>query len=407
MKTSVIDGIPVYEALVNDGDCGMVRISLVDAPAVLTAWQTFKKEDKPMMFSIANEEQRLVRGVVMRADFPIYRLGENGQEYYIIYRADTIRQMAEKYLAESRQNNVDENHNGNDVEGVQMVQYFIKDTEKGIVPEGFDEIADGSLFAEFHITNDEVWAKVKDGTYTGFSLEGIFAAAPETDQRDIDEIVDELDGRFNEISEKNMSKLNNILTRLAENLKQPEVQMSCLTTDKGVLSWEGDKEIAEGVDVCVIDAEDNHIKAEDGNYSTDDGKVIVVAEGKVSEIKTAEVSEEQPEAKEEEVKAEAEEKVEEQAEEEKVEDAAEEEVKEEAEPEEKEPEVNPEEELRQQLESLSAENETLKAELESVRAELAEIKKQPAAKPAHEEFKAEIAKTGNKGLDRLAELMRG
>ena len=36
-----------------------------------------------------------------------------------------------------------------------------------------------ALFAEFHVLNDEVWAKVKDGTYRGFSLEGAFELVPE------------------------------------------------------------------------------------------------------------------------------------------------------------------------------------------------------------------------------------
>ena len=393
MKTSLIDGIPVFEALISDEDCGMERISLVDAPAVLSGWQTFKEQEKKMLFNIANEEQRLVRGVVMRADFPIYR-NDGGREYYIIYRADTIRTMAEKYLAESRQNNVDTMHDGNEVEGVQMVQYFIKDSEKGIVPAGFDEIADGSLFAEFHIVNDEVWEKVKNGEFTGFSLEGIFGATPDTDQRNIDEIVDELEGRFEEITKSSeiMSKVNNILTRLAAALEKPEeVKYSVLTTDKGILSWEGESDIKEGDSVVIVDAEDNRTKAEDGNYTSEDGKTIVVAEGVVSEIKEPEAPVES-EAKEEEVKAE-------------------EEVKEEETPAEaqNEEEVTPDpaEELRSQLADALAENETLKAELESVRAELAEVKKQPLAKPAHEEVKAqeEISKTGVKGLDKLARLM--
>ena len=60
-----------------------------------------------------------------------------------------------------------------------MVQFFIKDSTRGVSPAGFDDIADGSLFAEFHILNDDVWEAVKDGTYKGFSLEGVFDFQPE------------------------------------------------------------------------------------------------------------------------------------------------------------------------------------------------------------------------------------
>ena len=36
--------------------------------------------------------------------------------------------------------------------------------EEGTLPEGW--------WVGFHITDDEVWAKIKDGTYTMFSIEG-------------------------------------------------------------------------------------------------------------------------------------------------------------------------------------------------------------------------------------------
>ena len=36
--------------------------------------------------------------------------------------------------------------------------------EEGTLPEGW--------WVGFHITDDEVWAKIKDGAYTMFSIEG-------------------------------------------------------------------------------------------------------------------------------------------------------------------------------------------------------------------------------------------
>ena len=99
----------------------MYKISLVDDPAVMSNFQAFDKQHIPQIYSIQDEEKRLVRGVVMRADFPIYRYDAKMGEYYIIYKADQIRKMAEKYLVESRQNDVNLMHKeGSDVEGVQM-----------------------------------------------------------------------------------------------------------------------------------------------------------------------------------------------------------------------------------------------------------------------------------------------
>ena len=421
---------PIYEALVTSEDAGMLRISLVDLPAVESNFLAFAKEvdEKAVrLYFVRDEERRIVRGVVMRADYPILR--RNGDyEYYIVFRADTIRVMAEKYLAESRQNNVDEMHNHNDVDDVQMVQYFIKDTAAGIAPAGFEDIADGSLFAEFHVLNDEVWAKVKDGTYRGFSLEGAFELAPEQ-MKAIPK------------TDKNMSKIKRFKAALARLL----AEFGNISTDKGVLAWDGDEDLKEGDAVFIEDQEGNRTDAPDGDYVTTDAKTIVVADGKVSEIRDpeAEVAPEEP----------AQEEAEKEPEqtfgriatdngelvwegegdlaegaavfvegEEGLTPAPDGEYKTEdgktivvvegrvAEIRDPEAEVAPESEpaVDEEKAALRAENAELLAQVETLTARVAELSRMPAAKPAHEEVKeteTKLRRTGNKGLDRIAALM--
>ena len=74
---------------------------------------------------------------------------------------------------------------------------FIKDTNKGINPAGFDDISDGSLFATFKVRNPKVWEYIKNGTFKGFSIEGLFGfeqVDEETnDEKLYDEILDILD----------------------------------------------------------------------------------------------------------------------------------------------------------------------------------------------------------------------
>lgn len=293
-----IQGIPVYEALIGGDGTGMTCISLVDSPAVLTTWQKFHDGEqvvRAQQFAVADEERRIIRGVIMRADFPIYRITKNEQtgkaeEYYLIYRADTIRAMAEKYLADGLQNSVSLDHDGQQVEGVQMVQLYIKDTGAGINPEGFDtDIADGSLFAEFHVTNDEVWEQVKDGTFRGFSLEGLFAVVPEDNQRSIDAIVDELAGQFSITDMSKIERLKAILrAELAKEdnniIERPE-KFGAVTTDKGPLEWDGEEDLKAGDRVYIVDEDGNRQTAPDGDYTIEDGKVIVVVDGVVSELR--------------------------------------------------------------------------------------------------------------------------
>ena len=280
-----IGGIPVYDAIISDEETGMFRISLVDDPAVMSNFQAFDAHKKHMTYAIQDEEKRLVRGCIMRSDFPIYRRDEKMGEYYVIYKAEEIRKMAEKYLLEGRQNDVNLMHQeGSDVDGVQMVQYFIKGD--GIQVDGFDDCADGSLFGEFHVVNDDIWAEIKAGTYKGFSLEGVFDLVPEQNKDEIQEIVELLDGAFKRIFKPNtfMSKLSKFKAALAKMLQE----FGNVTTDKGVISWDGDEDLKAGDSVYVEDSEGNRTPAPNGDYKTDDNKVIVVVEGKVSEIKDAE-----------------------------------------------------------------------------------------------------------------------
>lgn len=440
-----IDGIPVYDATLGE-DGGMLRISLVDAPAVMADFVAFAHQKPVQMYRIEDEEQRRVLGVVMRADFPIFRRDEKMGEYYIIYRADTIREMAQKYLAEGRQNNVNLMHQGADVEGVEMVQYFIKG--KGLQPEGFEDIADGSLFAEFHIVDDAIWDKVKDGTYKGFSLEGYFDLVPEEDKEDVQRIVDDLDGKFAETKKITQKmKVKKFLKALGEAL----LKMGTITTDKGILAWDGEEDLKEGDRVYIEDEEGNRTNAEDGEYRTDDGKVINVEDGKVAEIRDpeAEVAPQEQEmrairAKIQKMSASYNEIFDHIAE-----AVAATGLKDfyilEAGPDwavveawEWDEDFNQTSRcLRYALETAedgtvtlkgepvevkrifvpidfvspfdkpAAEEEELRKENETLRQQLREMRKKAAARPAHEEFQsiARVEKTGNKGMDRIAKLM--
>ena len=230
-----------------------------------------------MLYAVQDEDKHLVRGVIMRADYPIYRRDKSLGEYYIVYKPDVIRQMAEKYLTEDRANNVNIMHKeGSDVEGVNMVQWFIKGA--GVAIEGFDDIADGSLFAEYHVTNEDVWAEIKAGTYKGFSLEGYFNLEPEQNENYVQDVIDKWGEYFSKI--KNMANFKKFATALAKML----AKFASITTDKGVLVWDTEDDLKAGDSVYVQSEDGTRVKAEDGDYKTDDGKVIKVADGKVAEI---------------------------------------------------------------------------------------------------------------------------
>lgn len=416
---ATIAGIPVYNALVDDEGTGMLRVSLVDDPAVMTNFLAFDKERKTITYRVADEERRLVFGVLMRADFPIYRNDPRFGEFYIVYTPETIRKMAEKYMAEDRQNNVDTMHDRDDRDGITLVQYFLKDTARGIAPEGFDEVADGSLFAEYHVENDEVWAKIKDGSYRGFSIEIVNDLVPEEDAGKVAEIIKETEGRFTS-NTTDMSKFARFKAGLAILL----AQFGNVATDKGILAWEGDEDLKAGDEVFIEDSEGNRTPAPEGDYITTDAKTIRVAEGKVAEIIDPEAEVDSAFGRkatdngeliwdgEEDLKEGDAVFIEEEGErrpapdgEYRTEDGKTIVVVEGrvAEIRDTEAEVAPEEAPAEDTEALRAENEALKAEVASLKAQIATLSRQPAAKPAHEEIVCGAArKTGIKGLDNLA-----
>ena len=182
-------GLPLYQARITDEETGVYNISLVDMPATESDFIYFAEQKQPLKFAIENEDKHIVRGLVMGADMPIYRVNPYGYEFYITYDADTIRKMCKKYLKNGYQNNVDTMHNDVYVDGVYMVQSFIKDAENGIDPKGFESYKDGSWFAEFYVENPEIWSQIKDGTFKGFSLAGIFSIG-EVEYRKQDEDKD-------------------------------------------------------------------------------------------------------------------------------------------------------------------------------------------------------------------------
>lgn len=254
--------IPTYSAIISDDNEGILVISLVDAPATETNWMCFKEQEN-VKFSIVNEDEHILAGVVMVADKPIYRIAPDGTEFYIVFSKDVIKRMAEKMLDDNTFNNIDIQHDGNIIprDKVKLVELFIADEAKGIKPNYLD-VPDGSLLANYKIYDEQLWQMAKSGELNGFSLEGVFTTV-----------------RY----EQNKNNKHTKMSKIKEMLKSILVQLGEVNTDKGILTYDGD--LAVGVEVKNEDGS----KPADGEYKLEDDKVIVVKDGLVDEIKEVEV----------------------------------------------------------------------------------------------------------------------
>lgn len=363
----VYNNIPVFAVNVDDPGCSISTMSLVDDPAMSIDMVCFSKEQK-MKFSIQDESQHNILTCLVRVDFPILRLTEDGNPYYIVFNKDTAKVLCQRLMKDGMQQNISLNHNGKLIQGIQLQEVFIKDTEKGISPVGFEDAADGSLMGVYHIEDEALWNDCIEGRFKGISIESLLG------------IED-----FKKCNKKNKKKNN--MSKLKDMIKKLLLEFNSLSTNIAELYWEEDTELMVGYKVFVEDESGNKVPAMDGEYISDENK-IKVAGGTVTEIERREVDDmpvNVPAEKKEDVMEEP---------------AVEEPAKEE--PKEEQPTEQPKDDNTEKVAELEKKVADLETKLADLEAKLAEIATTPAAQPVIDEFEniRKVGKTGDKNLDK-------
>lgn len=245
---------------------GMFVVSLVEDPAVESLFFPFGEEK--INLSILDAPEHKVIGCVLRADYPILRIDGEGKYYNLIFDKETIYELTQHFVKYNNTGNVSVLHNGKPVGGVELTQLFIKDKSKGIDPVGFDEVSDGSLFAEYKINNIDVWKGICNGVYRGFSIEGVFEVEPMKMQKT----------KFdrNKFNIFNMSKLRDKLAKML-------LKFDSISTDKADLFYDHEGELVVGDEVYTYNEDGDRVPVEDGDYVSD-GYVYKVKDHVVEEI---------------------------------------------------------------------------------------------------------------------------
>ena len=201
--------IKTYKAKILDDECGIQALSLVEHPAVLSKVERFAENDKIQYFK--DDLKHNITGLIIPADRPIYR--NNGtEEYYIVFEKNTIVDFATKMMKDGTMNFFNWEHSDDTINGISCIELFIKDSERGISPEGFADVEEGSLFGTFHISDDDVWEKIMDGSY-GISMECIFSRFGEqlSEQREEITTEEQLEGKENRLIDNIESVLKRLL----------------------------------------------------------------------------------------------------------------------------------------------------------------------------------------------------
>ena len=160
-------------------------------------------------FQTIDSEKRLVTAPVMIAETAIPRFNPDLGKYYVKFSKDTIEKMMKKYFKENKIHKVNTNHDPRQQkDGVYMMEsYIVGDRTNSNI---FPELPEGSWVATYYVDNDDVWNKIKEGEYNGFSLEGYFIEKYEDDmiQRITEKLQSilesDIDDTFKELQIKNL-----------------------------------------------------------------------------------------------------------------------------------------------------------------------------------------------------------
>lgn len=189
----------IYYIDINDEDeTGLDAISLVQHPAVEVDFLCFNEDTKEIDFS-ADEDKHILTAVALRADHPIYR--RNGDyEYWVVFTKDVIRRLVTKYAKKNLFNSVNIEHNDYSfVKSAYMIESYIVDKARGIVPSEFSDIEDGSWVVSYYIDDESLWDTVKNtDVLNGLSVQGLFKLVEE---QDFDSQIDPIESLIDELLE--------------------------------------------------------------------------------------------------------------------------------------------------------------------------------------------------------------
>ena len=245
-------------------------------------WITLS-EQTGMKLATVDSERRILMGIALIPNKPIYRRDEQG-EYNIIFPSKVVEQAAHDFVKKGNVNNSTLEHEidlGSDAVSV-VESWIIEDAQHDKTRKyGFNEPV-GSWAVMMKVHDDATWEKAKKGEILGFSIDGLF---------NLREISKSVNMNENAKSMTLAQKFGKFLMGL-EDKEAPAVEdvklMSIMTSDGMEIMYEGET-LEAGVTV-FIENEGERVPLPVGDYELEDGSMLVVAEeGVVSEVSKKEM----------------------------------------------------------------------------------------------------------------------
>jgi hypothetical protein len=269
-----------YNPLTNKGVYG---ISLVENPAMEGLFIALSK-DEVIQFKTVDEEQRILMGLVLEPNKPIYR-NQNGEEFNIVFNEETIKELSYGFFKNNNHSNSTIEHDiDQNIKGVTFTESWIVENPTNDKSNNFGfSYPKGSWVAVMKVDSDEVWNDyVKSGKVQGFSIDAMLS---------LEEV--------NLKSNIEMSNTNTLLEKILFALtpaKQTDIKLgSIMLADGSVkIEFEGE-EMKVGDAIWVIAEDGTKVPVPVGEHPLEDGTILIVTEeGIAGEIKPATVEEETP-----------------------------------------------------------------------------------------------------------------
>jgi hypothetical protein len=282
-----------YKVILNENDeSGIYAISLVDDPATKELFISLSAEQTDIQLATANEEKRIVVGPVLIPNQLIMRNDPDGGEpFNIMFEAETIAEIHEKFIKNGFQNNSTIEHDGKFIEDVTFTETWIKEDEvhdKSLLY-GFKQPI-GTLFAMQKINNDEVWNDyIKTGKVKGFSIDGTKFGLEKinlnTNYMNLEAIANAIKEGFAAI-------------KLSSDDPTPEVvdvKLAQMRLSDGVTVLEA-ASFEAGQEVVIVAEDGTTTPAPVGEHELEDGNVLIITEaGIIAEIRVKEMEAEEVE----------------------------------------------------------------------------------------------------------------
>lgn len=287
--------IKTYKGVYNPAkNTGVYGISLVRNPAMEGIAIALAEAQVEVKFATVDTEQRILMGLVMEPDKPIYR-NQDGHEFYVTFDADTVKELAHGFFRGGfHKNSSIEHDDASRIEGVTFVEsWLVSDPEKDKSANFGFSYPVGSWMATMKIDNDQVWENyVKTGKVQGFSIDAMVS---------LEEVPNE-NNKFNFSMSTIKDAIKELLIELGiakkpegdEVIGQTDVKLGAIKTEDGKITIEYDGEaMAVGGNVWVTADDQTKVPVPVGEHKLEDGTVLVVTEeGIIAEVKAVEVAEE-------------------------------------------------------------------------------------------------------------------